>query len=179
VLSIKGFATRAILDDDPKSSFTCGQPKLDDFFLRHALENDRRGIGKTFVLGAPDDSLPRVRGFYTLSMAAMDHAAFAKLLPRRVRKGLPTYPMPVALIGRLAVHTGAQGQGLGETLLIDAFQRIVVAAEQIACVGVVVDAKTPKAESFYARYSFTTLDTLADFPRRMFVPMDTVHAAAP
>jgi GNAT superfamily N-acetyltransferase len=172
-----GFATRAIVPEDPASSFSCGRPELDDFFRRYALANDSRGFGRVFVLGSPDGSDPRVRGFYTLSMGDMDRDAFAKLLPRNARQGLPRYPIPVAIIGRLAVHADAQGQGLGETLLLDAFQRIVTAAEQVACAGVVVDAKDAAAEGFYTRYAFTTLDPSAAYPRRMFIPLETVRQA--
>ena len=173
------FATRAIVDEDPASSFSCGRPELDDFFARHALANDRRGFGRVFVLGSPDGSPPRVRGFYTPSMGDMERGDFAKTLPRGERQGLPRYPIPVAVIGRLAVHAAAQRQGVGEALLMDAFQRIIVAAEHTACAAVVVDAKDAAAERFYARYSFETLDPEAEFPRRMLVPMATLLAARP
>jgi hypothetical protein len=63
-----------------------------------------------------DTSLPEVLGFYTLSMALLEGAEAAKVLAKK----LPRYPMPVALIGRLAVDERAHGRRLGETLLIDA-----------------------------------------------------------
>lgn len=174
-----GFATRAMVPEDLASAFSCGRPELDDFFQRHALVNDSRGFGRVFVLGSPDGSAPRVRGFYTLSMGDMDPAAFAKLLPRRDRQGLPRYPIPVAVIGRLAVHVAAQGKRLGETLLMDAFHRIMTAAEQIACAGVVVDAKDGAAETFYGHYAFTILDPSAAYPRRMYIPLATIRQVVP
>jgi len=64
---------------------------------------------------------------------------------------LPGYPMPVALIGRLAVDERARGRRLGESLLIDALERVVAAAEILACLGVIVDAKDEGAERFYEK----------------------------
>jgi len=95
------FITEPIGDDDPGSGFSCGEPALDTFFARHALPNDRRGLGRTFVLRRRADrleSLPAVLGFYTISMADLEAAR----VPEGLRAGLPRYPVPVALIGRLA-----------------------------------------------------------------------------
>lgn len=83
-------------------------------------------------------------------------------------RSLPKYPMPVALIGRLAVHQRAHGRRFGEKLLIDALQRVVVAADIVGCVGVVVDAKDEGAEQFYAKYDLTTIHA-ENWPRRMFL----------
>ena len=69
---------------------------------------------------------------------------------------LPRYPMPAALIGRLAVDERARGRRLGEQLLIDALRRVVDAAETIGCLGVIVDAKDEEAEAFYSKYDFVT-----------------------
>ena len=135
------FITEPIGDDDPGSGFSCGEPALDTFFARHALPNDRRGLGRTFVLRRPADrleSLPAVLGFYTISMADLEAAR----VPEGLRAGLPRYPVPVALIGRLAVDARTQGLRVGERLLADALARVVLASQQIACIGVIVDAKT-------------------------------------
>jgi hypothetical protein len=70
---VSEFATRPIFASDPASNFSCGKLPLDEFFQNHALANDRRGIGKTFVLPRPEreteEGLPQVLGYYTLSMA--------------------------------------------------------------------------------------------------------------
>jgi len=170
------FTTEPIAEADPGSGFACGEPALDAFFSRHALPNDRRGLGRTFVLRrSPDDhaGLPPILGFYTLSMAALD----AGRVPPGLRAGLPRYPVPVALVGRLAVDARAQGRGVGERLLTDALLRVVEASRLIACLGVIVDAKSPKAVGFYLRYGFLLLEPEAPFPRRMLLAMETVLAA--
>src|SRR5207244_67632 len=99
-------------------------------------------------------------------------------LPAEERRGLPRYRTPVALIGRLAVDGCARGRGFGEALLVDAFSRILHAATEIGCIGVIVDAKDDDAERFYAKYDFTALSS-GPHPRRMYIPIATVqHALA-
>ena len=77
-------------------------------------------------------------GLYgTLSMATAESAQASEVLKKR----LPKYPMPVALIGRLAIDRRAQRRRLGEKLLMDALRRVVDAANILGCIGIIVDAK--------------------------------------
>ena len=111
---------------------------------------------------------PKVRGFYTLSMASEASVVLAKVLGVK----LPKYPSPVALIGRLAVDRRVRGRRLGELLLVDALRRVAVAADMVGCVGTVVDAKDEQAARFYAKYGFLGLgDGVDGWPRRMFLAM--------
>ena len=89
---------------------------------------------------------------------------------------IPKYPMPVALIGRLALDERAHGRRLGERLLMDALHRVVDAADLLGCTGIIVDAKDEDAERFYAKYDFTTVAAEV-WPRRMFLPIGTARAA--
>jgi predicted GNAT family N-acyltransferase len=98
-------------------------------------------------------------------------------LPRKHRTNVPTHPLPVALIGRLARDLRAKGQGVGETLLVDAFRRILPAASSLGCYGVIVDAKDADAVAFYQPYGFVALPP-EQYPRRMFIAIDTVLSAA-
>lgn len=115
-------------------------------------------------------TLPRVLGFYTLSMAVADSAPLAGVL----QKKLPRYPMPVALIGRLAIDTRAQGMRFGEALLLDALRRVVDAAGLVGCTGVI--ANDEAAERFYTKYDFATI-AAETWPRRMFLPLATARSA--
>ena len=74
-----------------------------------------------------------------------------------LHKTLPRYPVPVALIGRLAVNTDFQGKGLGSILLADACQKVIKASKTLAVVGIVVDAKDSKATNFYTHFGFIPL----------------------
>jgi GNAT superfamily N-acetyltransferase len=160
-------------EGDQDIGFQCGQHHLDRFFAHHALPNSKMGIGKTFVMRSEvTGKSSSIKGFYTLSMASVRSKELTSVLEAK----LPRYPMPVALIGRLAVSIQAQGQGLGGVLLVDALDRIAQASWQLGCVGVIVDAKTEAALSFYQRYGFVALSQ-ENWPRRMFIAMDTVYQA--
>lgn len=169
------YVTTPIEPTDAKSGFSCGKRPLDDYFARHSVANDAASIGRAYVLrrGAGDPpELPNVLGYYTLSMASAESALVAKVLDTK----LPRYPMPVALIGRLAIDQRAQGRRLGEKLLLDALHRVVDAATLVGCTGIVVDAKDEDAERFYVQYDFVTV-TADDWPKRMFLPIGTARAA--
>lgn len=160
---------------DAKAGFSSGKHALDDYFARHAVPNDAAGISRAYVLRRgekDDDALPAILGFYTLSMANAESGQVAEV----VKKKLPKYPMPVALIGRLAVDKRAQGRRLGEKLLMDALRRVIDAASILGCTGIIVDAKDEGAENFYAKYDFVTV-TEEGWPRRMFLPIGTARAA--
>ncbi len=169
------YITAPIEESDTKSGFSCGKRPLDDYFARHAFPNHMGDIGRAYVLrkepGAAAE-LPTVLGFYTLNMALVESAQVAPLTAKK----LPRYPMPAALIGRLAVDQRAHGRRLGEQLLMDALRRVVDAAKLVACFGVIVDAKDQAAEAFYAKYDFVTVSAEA-WPHRMFLPIATAREA--
>jgi len=169
------YDTTPIEPDDSHSGFRSGVRALDDYCTRHANENEVSGVGRTYVLRrAQTDGLelPRILGFYTLSMALIESSQATAVL----RTKLPRYPLPVALVGRLAVDERARGRRLGERLLLDALQRVVDVADHIGCVGVIVDAKDERAHSFYERYDFVAVQD-EGWPRRMFIPLGTARAA--
>ena len=58
---------------DEDAGFSCGKHPLDDYFVRHALANDQNGICRAYVLRS-EAELPRVLGFYKLSMASVESA---------------------------------------------------------------------------------------------------------
>jgi predicted N-acetyltransferase YhbS len=84
-------------------------------------------------------------------------------------KQLPRYgQLSVTLLGRLAVDRSVSGQGLGEFLLVDALRRSLEAAQQIAAMAVIVEAKDQRAESFYRHFDFRPFQQT---PLRLFLPM--------
>jgi GNAT superfamily N-acetyltransferase len=151
-----------------RSAFSCGKPPLDDYIRKYALQNQERGYGRTYV-AVRDRSLV-VDGFFTLSMSSV---AFANL-PPDFRKHCPKYPTPAALLAQLAIDRGSQGQGLGETLLFEAIQRLVTASEIVAARAVVVKAIDDDAVRFYVKYG---LLPLLDLPGQLYLPMEAARAA--
>ena len=65
-----------------------------------------------------------------------------------VRRNRPD-PIPVVVLARLAVCHSIQGQGIARALLADAFERVLLATEQIGVRGLVVHAASPAAREFY------------------------------
>ena len=76
------------------------------------------------------------------------------------------------LLGRLAVSSEFRGQGLGETLLMDALHRSLDSSKQVAATGVIVDGKDESAAAFYKKYGFIELPKIEN---RLFLPMGTVE----
>ncbi len=147
-----------------RTAFSCGEPALDSYLQRQASQDVRRRVAQVFV--AIGDTPGKVAGYYSLSAAS-----FAKdELPPALAKRLPHYPVPAAVLGRLAVDRAQQGRGLGETLLLDAIRLVVRASTTIAVYAIIVDAKNERARAFYERYGFRAF---ASVPRRLFLPLET------
>ena len=104
--------------------------------------------------------------------SASTRSRAAQWLLRVVRENLPRHPVPVALIGRLAVDNSAQGQRLGETLLIHALRSAQRAARIVGIYAVVVDAIDEAARSFYLKYGFAEL---TDDHLHLYLPMKAIE----
>ncbi|MGK5081866.1 GNAT family N-acetyltransferase [Bdellovibrionota bacterium FG-1] len=151
-----------------RDSFNCGVDPLNKFLKESANRNARVNVSRTFVATFPG-SATQVAGFYTLSMAQLRHDS----IPEKLSRKFPKYPIPAALIARLAVDIKAQGKGLGETLLLHGLQRITqLAKTEIGCALILVDAKNERAEAFYKKYGFISR---LDQPSSLYLPMNTIE----
>jgi len=144
------------------AAFHCGQPPLDEYLRRHASQNVRRNVARVFV-ATPEDDTRRLAGFFTLSAGSVNCSD----LPEAFARKLPRYPVPVALIGRLAVALGFQGKGLGSILLADACKKVAQASTTLAVAGIVVDAKTESVANFYKHFGFLSFPGQSD---RLLLP---------
>jgi GNAT superfamily N-acetyltransferase len=151
-----------------RKSFDCGERSLNQYLHRYASQDIRRRINRVFVASLPD-APQQVIGYYSLSAGSLD----ATDLPQILRRRLPRYPVPVVLLGRLAVAEPHHGQGLGSILLADALQRIVQASQVMAINAVVVDALNDRAARFYRQFVFIPLPSQ---PLKQFLPMDSVSS---
>lgn len=146
--------------------FSCGQASLDRWLIAYAGQNQRRDAARTFVTAEPDG---KVAGFYTLVAAQVEHEHATS----SVRRGLSRhFPIPVALIARLAVTAPHQGAGVGRSLLLDALHRVLRASALLAVRAVTVDALDDRAASFYGRFGFEP-SPLA--PRTLMIPLAAVR----
>lgn len=125
--------------------FESGSPQLDDWLRRRALRNEAEGASRTYVVC----QATRVLAFYSLANGAvLQHQA-----PGRVRRNMPD-PIPVMVLGRLAVDRGFQGRGLGRALVRDAVLRTLQAADIAGIRALLVHAKDEAARTFYERSGF-------------------------
>jgi len=149
------------------SRFTSGVESLDDWLRRRARANQASGASRTYVLCDGDD----VVGYYALASGAVTLAQ----APARLRRNMPD-PVPIALLGRFALTQDYQGRGLGRMLLMDAFRRILQAADIIGIRGVVVHAISDGARDFYVAAglepslldSMTLMATVDDLREALF-----------
>jgi GNAT superfamily N-acetyltransferase len=128
-----------------RQAFSCGEPTLNAYIQRHASQDVRRRVAQIFV--AVGDTRDQIAGYYSLSATSFEKGE----LPLSLAKRLPHYPVPAAVLGRLAVARRYQGQGFGETLLLDAVRRVIQASAAMAVYAVVVDVKNERAQSSIKR----------------------------
>jgi predicted N-acetyltransferase YhbS len=132
--------------DHDCEGFDCGNPVLNEWLRRYALQNQRAGATRTFVACRGN----RVIGYYSLAVGAVDYAAASE----RVRKGLARHPVPVMILARLAVDVAHQGKRIGQSLLKDAVMRTLQAAEFAGIRAILVHAKDDRARGFYEKFGF-------------------------
>jgi GNAT superfamily N-acetyltransferase len=143
------FKTEPLSPTQSVEGFDCGEAPLNDYLKRHALQSHGAGAARVYVvvLGGV------VAGYHTLSAGSIEiQAASPRLL-----KGMARQPVPIILLGRLAVDRVQQGRGLGKLLLRDAILRFLHAAEIIGARALLVQAKHDRAADFYAGFGFERL----------------------
>lgn len=143
-------SVRPLRPEDDRSDFRSGDPDLDTFLRRYAGQNQfRHHIGTTYV--AEEEG--RIAGFATVAASHLE----IEDLPASKRRRLPEYPLPVLRLARLATDERERGRGIARELLRAVFAIAHRMAEEVGCIGVVVDAK-PGAVSFYEELGFLRLE---------------------
>ena len=125
--------------------FACGVDSLDDWLKRRAYPNQVNGASRTYVVTEGK----RVVGYYCLASGALELSD----TPTSIRRNMPD-PVPVAILGRLAVDKSSQGRGLGAALLQDAVVRTAQAGGILGIRGLLVHALSIEAKAFYEHHGF-------------------------
>ena len=141
--------------------FTSGISTLDTWLKCRAIRNQKTGASRTFVVCEGC----RVVAYYALASSAVAVVEASS----RLRRNMPD-PVPVVVLGRLAVDRSFQGQGIGRALVRDAGYRVIQAANIIGIRGIIVKAVSVEAKNFYEHMGFevspldpmTLMITLAD-----------------
>lgn len=125
--------------------FSCGVGSLDQWLKRRGLKNQIQGASRTYVVCHET----RVVAYYALASGAVTTTQATG----RFRRNMPD-PIPVVVLGRLAVDQTLHGKGFGRSLVRDAAMRILQAADAVGIRGVVVHALSDAAKTFYEKVGF-------------------------
>ena len=155
-----------LADHHDFSRFSSGVPVLDDWLKKRARANQASGASRTYVVCENDN---RVIAYYALASGGVRLPE----APSRFRRNMPD-PIPVVVLGRLAVDEANHGRGLGRALVKDAGLRLTNAADIIGMRGLLVHAISEDAKAFYLALGFapSPLD-----PMTLMVSMDDLKKA--
>lgn len=138
-------APEPLADHHVLDGFDSGVASLDDWLRRRARANQADGASRTYVTCNGDV----VIGYYALASGSIaTHDAIG-----RFRRNMPD-PIPVVVLGRLAVDRKYHGHRLGSALVRDAALRVLAAAGEIGVRGLVVHAISEEAKAFYLSLGF-------------------------
>ncbi|HET7750602.1 MAG TPA: GNAT family N-acetyltransferase [Terriglobales bacterium] len=155
------------LGNHDRAAFSCGYKELDDYIRNQASQDLRRNLAAVFVI-VRNDNAQKVIGYYTLSPRHLQ----LEQLPKEIAKKAGKYnTVGVTLLGRMAVDSSQQGQGIGELVLLEALKQCLLGTERVASFAVFVEAKDEKAAGFYRKYGFIELPK---DKRKLFLPMKTI-----
>lgn len=126
-------------------NFDCGEEALNSWLKRNALKNQQNQASRTFVVCQNNN----VVGFYALAAGSVSH----QFVSGGLRRNMPD-PIPVVVLGRLAIDLTHQGQQLGAALLKDAVLRASAVSQQVEVKALLVHALNDKAKAFYLNYGF-------------------------
>jgi GNAT superfamily N-acetyltransferase len=149
-------------------AFDCGQPDLNAWLIKYALQNQGASSAQTYV-GLVNDS---VVGYYSLAVGQVEYSDASE----RLRKGLARHPVPIILMARLAVHREWQGKRVGRALLRDAILRTVQASAIAGIRALVVHAKDDAAKRYYEQFEFVSSPT---DPLHLFVLLKDIRRMIP
>lgn len=138
-------APQPLADQHQLADFDSGEPSLDDWLRRRAARNQANGSSRTYVVCEGK----AVIGYYCLAAGAIGHAE----APPAMKRNRPD-PVPVLILGRLAIHKDHQQKGIGTALLRDAILRAIQAAEIAGVTALLVQAISEQARRFYLSRGF-------------------------
>ncbi len=143
----------ALTDSHEIAEFDCGNDTLNEWLTKRALKNQNSGASRTFVICQDN----QVIGYYALASGSVERMA----TPKSISRNMPE-PIPVMVLGRLAIDTRMQGQGLGSALLKGALLRTLSVSKNVGIRAILVHAISENARRFYLSYGFlvSPIDTM-------------------
>ena len=138
-------APQPLADHHQLTGFDSGEPSLDEWLKRRAARNQVNGSSRTYVVCEGE----AVIGYYCLAAGAIGHAE----APSTMKRNRPD-PVPVLVLGRLAIHKDHHQKGIGTALLNDALRRAIQAADIAGVTAMLVHAISEQARRFYLSRGF-------------------------
>lgn len=148
-----------------RAAFSCGDQRIDDFLRMQASDSMRRRLATVWVMKKKNDN--KVLGYYTLSSSNTDIGE----LPEEIRKKIRRDNAGSTLLGRFGIDQSFQGAGNGQKLCMNALKRALTASKQVSSVGVILEARTVIAKTFWKKREFVCLGESADEPEKFFLHM--------
>lgn len=134
-----------INDEHQLENFDSGEIILDQWLKQRALNNDSSGASRTFVVHQNKS----VIAYYSLATGSLS----LQDAPGKIKRNMPN-PIPVMILGRLAVDKCWHKHGLGKALLKDSVLRTLKVSHDVGIRALLVHAISDSAKHFYKRYGF-------------------------
>lgn len=144
-------AVRPLAEGDDRARFDCNRESLNRWLARNAWRNQRSGMSRTYIIA--DDDAGRIAGFAALTVGDIRR----DLLNKPDQRNAPD-PIPVLLLGQLAVDKDYQGQGVSKLLLAHTFQTAITVAKEVGAWALLTHPLDDTAEQFYRRWGFQPLE---------------------
>ncbi len=149
--------------------FDSNRPALDDWLRARAIDNEGRASRSYVVIATAGAQSGEVVGYYTLATGGVTLSE----IPRNYRHNLSN-PVPVMVLGRLAVDRRHGGTGLGGAMLREAMRRTLDISISAGVRMLMVHAIDDDAVSFYLRFGFGIFPAGS---RTMYLPVEAIADA--
>jgi len=142
---------------------------LNDWLRKRALKNEGRASRTYVVTSTTGDNAGSVIAFYTLAAGAIQ----LEEVPKPLTRNMPN-PLPIMVLGRMAVDQRHGGRGLGRFMLREAMQRVLEASQQVGARALVVHAIDDEAVSFCTQFGFQIFPAGSN---TLFLPIETIASS--
>jgi GNAT superfamily N-acetyltransferase len=157
------FVISKLSDRHDRESFDSGDPELNIFLQKQATQYIKRGLCSVYVL--MDSNL--IIGYYSLSPSSISPTE----LPIEIMARYPRHPIPCWLLGRFAIDSRYQKQGIGGILLVEIFKKVLVLSKEAGGYCILVNAKNENVKNFYKKYGFISFK---DNELNLFLPLKSI-----
>lgn len=164
---MSGFDLELLSGEHDRKGFCCGKESLDRYLRETARGHLAKGVSITRILVERDAVKPKpILGYFTLASSVATAAHWPG-----AAKGLPAMPVPLVLLGRLAVAEDWQGRGIARLLLAAAREIAAASMRGAGGIGLAVDPADEELVTFYAKYGFRRVE---ESSLRMFLPLESL-----